>query len=115
MYPQLVVARTTVSTTLAKETTKPTVEAIPLAFCKYKKVFSDKEAQQLPKHQPWDHKIDLISGQQMGKTSIYRLTPPEKIVLKTYIEDGLTQGTLHRSEAPNACSFFFIDKKDGKL
>ena len=24
-------------------------------------------------------------------------------------------GTLQRSEAPNACSFFFIDKKDGKL
>jgi hypothetical protein len=71
------------------------VEAIPLAFCKYKKVFSDKEAQQLPKHQSWDHKIDLIPGQQMGKTSVYRLTPPEKITLKDYIKDGLKRGTLH--------------------
>jgi hypothetical protein len=44
-YPQLVVARTTVSTTLTKETTKPMVEAIPPAFCKYNKVFSDAEAQ----------------------------------------------------------------------
>ena len=44
-YPQPVVARTTVFTTLAKETTKPTVEAIPLAFHKYKKVFSDEEVQ----------------------------------------------------------------------
>jgi hypothetical protein len=87
LYP--VVARTTVFTTLAKETTKPMVEAIPLPFRKYKKVFSDKEAQWLPKHQPWDHKIDLIPGQQMGKTSVYRLTPPEKIALKDYIEDGL--------------------------
>jgi hypothetical protein len=51
----------------------------------------------------------------MGKTSVYRLTPPEKIALKDYIEDGLTRGTLRRSEAPDACSFFFIDKKDGKL
>jgi hypothetical protein len=114
-YLHPVVARTTVSTTLAKETTKPTVEAIPLAFHKYKKVFSDKEAQRLPKHQPWDHKIDLIPGQQMGKTSVYRLTPPEKIALKDYIKDGLKQGTLHHSKAPDACSFFFIDKKDGKL
>jgi hypothetical protein len=89
-YPQLVVARTTVSMTLTKETTKPMVEAIPLAFRKYKKVFSDEEAQRLPKHQPWDHKIDLIPGQQMGRTSVYRLTPPEKIALKDYIEDGLT-------------------------
>jgi hypothetical protein len=115
MYLQPVVARTMVSTTLAKETTKPTVEAIPLAFRKYKKVFSDEEAQRLPKHQPWDHKIDLILGQQMGKTSVYRLTPPEKIALKDYIEDGLKRGTLRHSEAPDACSFFFIDKKDGKL
>ena len=89
-YPQPVVVRTTVSTTLAKEATKSTVEVIPLAFRKYKKVFSDEEAQRLPKHQPWDHKIDLIPGQQMGRTSVYRLTPPEKITLKDYIEDGLT-------------------------
>jgi hypothetical protein len=88
-YLQPVVARTTVSTTLAKETAKPMADAIPLAFCKYRKVFSDKEAQRLPKHQPWDHKIDLIPGQQMGKTSVYRLTPPEKVTLKDYIEDGL--------------------------
>jgi hypothetical protein len=115
MYLHLVVARTTVSTTLAKETTKPMVKAISLAFCKYKKVFSDEEAQQLPKHKPWDHKIDLIPGQQMGKTSVYRLTPLEKIALKDYIEDGLKRGTLRRSEALDACSFFFIDKKDGKL
>jgi hypothetical protein len=44
-YLQPVVARTTVFTTLAKETTKPMIEAIPLAFCKYRKVFSDEEAQ----------------------------------------------------------------------
>jgi hypothetical protein len=53
--------------------------------------------------------------QQMGKTPVYRLTPLEKIMLKDYIEDGLKRGTLHCSEAPDACSFFFIDKKDGKL
>jgi len=35
--------------------------------------------------------------------------------LKEYITDGLKRGTLQRSEAPDACSFFFINKKDGKL
>jgi hypothetical protein len=114
-YFHPVIARTTISTAITKEATKSMVEMIPLAFCKYKKVFSDEEAQQLLKHQPWDHKIDLILEQQMGKTSIYRLTPPEKITLKDYIEDGLKQGILCHSEASDACSFFFIDKKDGKL
>ena len=51
----------------------------------------------------------------MRKTSVYRLTPPEMIALKEYITDGLKRGTLQRSEAPDACSFFFINKKDGKL
>jgi len=113
-YPEPVVARTTVSTTLAKAEQPKNVE-IPPEFCQYGKVFSDEEAQQLPKHQLWDHKIDLIPGMEMKKTTVYRLTPIEKVALKEYIEDGLKRGTLRRSEAPHACSFFFIDKKDGKL
>jgi hypothetical protein len=99
---------------LAKETAKTPFEGVPLAFRKYKKVFSDKEAQRLLKHQPWDHKIDLIPRELMGKTLVYQLTPPKKIALKEYIDDGLKRGTLCRSKAPDAC-FFFIDKKDGKL
>jgi len=108
------VARTTVSTSLAKKEQVKSKE-IPLEFRKYVKVFSDEEAQRLPKHQPWDHKIDLIPGLTMKKTSVYRLTPPKKVALQEYITDGLKQGTLRRSEAADACSFFFIDKKDRKL
>jgi len=113
-YPEPVVAQTTVSTTLAKAE-QPKLIEIPPEFCQYDKVFLDEEAQRLPKHQLWDHKIDLIPGMEMKKTTVYRLTPIEKVALKEYIEDGLKRGTLHRSEAPHACSFFFIDKKDGKL
>jgi len=112
-YPEPIVAQTTVLTTLAKAG-QPKIPDIPPEFHQYDKVFSDEEAQRLPKHQPWDHKIDLIPGMEMKKTTVYRLTPIEKVALKDYIEDGLKRGTLRRSEAPHACSFF-IDKKDGKL
>jgi len=108
------IRKTTVSTTLAKGEKCKTTD-IPPEFCKYVKVFLDEEAQQLPKHQPWDYKIDLQPGLQMRKTSVYRLTPPEMTALKEYITDGLKRGTLQQSEAPDACSFIFIDKKDGKL
>ena len=103
-----------VSTTLAKAE-QPKILDIPLEFHQYAKVFSNEEAQQLPKHQPWNHKIDLIPGMKMKKTTAYQLTPIKKVALKEYIEDGLQRGTLCWSKAPHACSFFFIDKKDGKL
>src|SRR3979490_2768565 len=83
-YPEPVVARTMVSTTLAKAEQPKNIE-IPPEFRQYGKVFSDEEAQRLPKHQPWDNKIDLIPGATMKKTSVYRLTPPEKIALQDYI------------------------------
>src|SRR5579863_2658286 len=95
------ISHTTVSTNLAIKETPKTAE-IPPAFQKYNKVFLDAEAQRLPKHQPWDHKIDLIPGKQMRKTLIYHLTPPEKIALQEYITTGLQTRTLRQSEAPDA-------------
>jgi hypothetical protein len=108
------IARTMVSITLAmRKQTLPS--EIPLEFAQYHQIFSDEQAQCLPKNQPWDHRIKLISGQEMSKISIYQLTPPELQALKEYLEDGKKRETLQQSKAPNACSFFFIDKKDGKL
>jgi hypothetical protein len=112
-YDELFILRTTVSTHLAKAVEKPLPE-IPLAFCKYSRVFSDEEAQRLPKHQPWDHKIDLLPGKEMHRTTVYRLMPPELKALDEYLDKGLKRSTLRQSEAPVACSFF-IDKKDSKL
>jgi hypothetical protein len=87
------IARTTVSTTLAmRKQTLPS--EIPLEFAWYHKVFSDEQVQCLPKNLPWDHRIELISGKEMGKTSIYQLTPPELQALKEYLEDGKKRGTL---------------------
>jgi hypothetical protein len=87
------IARTTVSTTIAmKQQTLPS--EIPREFTQYHQVFSNKQAQQLPKNQPWDHRIELISGREMSKTSIYWLTPPELQALKEYLEDGKKRGTL---------------------
>jgi hypothetical protein len=107
------IARTTVSTTLAmRKQTLPS--EIPPEFAQYHQVFSDEQAQCLPKNQPWDHRIELILGKEMSKTLIYQSTPPELQALKEYLEDGEKRGTLRRSKAPNACSFFFINK-DGKL
>jgi hypothetical protein len=81
------IARTMVSTTLAmRKQTLPS--EIPLECAQYNRIFSDEQAQRLPKNQPWDHRIELIPGKEMSKTSIYQLTPPELQALKEYSEDG---------------------------
>jgi hypothetical protein len=54
---------------------KSTVTIIPEQFCRYAKVFSEEASRRLPKHQPWDHAIDLIPGATIKKCGIYRLTP----------------------------------------
>jgi len=70
------IARTTVSTTLAmRKQTLPS--EIPPEFAQYHRVFSNEQAQHLPKNQPWDHRIELIPGKEMSKTLIYWLTPLE--------------------------------------
>ena len=56
------IRRSTISTSLAKENKPKVLEGVPPKFHKFKKVFSEEAAQRLPKHQPWDHKIDLIPG-----------------------------------------------------
>jgi len=49
-YFKPMIWKTTVSMAIA-QTTPKTIKDIPLEFQKYKKVFSDEEAQRLPKHQ----------------------------------------------------------------
>jgi hypothetical protein len=82
-----------VSTHLTKAVKKLLLE-IPLAFHKYSQVFSDEEAQCLPKHQLWDHKIDLLPGKEMRRTTVYRLMPPELKALDEYLKEGLKHGML---------------------
>jgi hypothetical protein len=55
----LEIARTMVSTTLAMRKQMLPSE-IPPEFTQYHRIFSDKQAQRLPKNQPWDHRIELI-------------------------------------------------------
>ena len=47
--------------------------------------------------------------------SIYSLTPRETLALEDWLKDNLAKGYIRPSKSPWACSFFFVQKKDGKL
>ena len=59
---------------------------LPLQYKSHAKVFSEKETQQFPAPQIWDHTIDLKEGAFStipGK--IYILTNPEQVALEEFI------------------------------
>ena len=45
----------------------------------------------------------------------YNLTPQERIELDKFLKENLEKGYIRPSQSPMASSFFFVDKKDGKL
>jgi hypothetical protein len=83
---KLAIAKTTMSTKVVmRDAPKPSKDHIPAQFQHYHKVFSEEASHRLPKHQPWDHAIDLKPDSTMRNTSIYHLTPKENESLKEYI------------------------------
>jgi hypothetical protein len=108
-------AKTTTSTEIAARTApKSSLDHIPARF-RNSRVFSEEASHRLPRHQPWDHAIDLKPEATMKNCGIYRLTPKEAAALKIYIQEGLLKGYLRPSKSPMASPFFFVDKKDGQL
>jgi hypothetical protein len=109
-------ASMTTSTQIAtRNMDKSTVTIIPEQFRRYAKVFSEEASHRLPKHQPWDHAIDLIPGATIKKCGIYRLTPKELQALCEWLADQLAKGYIRLSKSPMPIPMFFIEKKGGDL
>ena len=45
----------------------------------------------------------------------YNLTPEEQVELDVFLKEILEKGHIRPSQSPMASSFFFVNKKDGKL
>jgi hypothetical protein len=91
-------------------------EMVPEPYRDFAKVFSEEESHRLPKHQPWDHAIDLEPDATMHwKVKSYPMSPAEQVELDKWLEENLAKGYLRPSKSPMASPVFFIKKKDGKL
>jgi hypothetical protein len=115
-YYVSVQASTTTSTQIATHNmSKSTVTIIPEQFCHYAKVFSEEASRRLPKHQPWDHAIDLVPGATIKKCGIYHLTPKELQALCEWLADQLAKGYIRLSKSPMPVLMFFVKKKGSDL
>jgi hypothetical protein len=69
----------------------------------------------LPKHQPWDHEIELQPGKQPTFGPIYQLSEKELGVLRDYLKENLKKGFIRESKSPAGYPILFAPKKDGSL
>jgi len=100
---------------ITKEEADPDLSAIPLEYHEFADLFSKKEADKLPPHQPYDHKIPLEPGSAPPFGPIYKLSPIELETLRKYVEENLRKGFIRNSQSPCGAPIVFAKKKDGTL
>jgi len=90
----------------------PTLE-IPKEYQDFKGLFeleSDQDA--LPKHQPWDHEINIQPGKEPQKQAVRPMSAEKAEILRKYIDDNLRKGLIRQSESPAGYPVLFVPKGD---
>ncbi|XP_069832198.1 vomeronasal type-2 receptor 26-like [Dendropsophus ebraccatus] len=70
-------------------------------------VFSEKEDDMLPPHQPYNCPIDLIPGATPPQGKVYPLSVSEIEAISAYIKENLQKGFIHKSKSPS-CLISFV-------
>jgi hypothetical protein len=92
----------------------PAVE-LPVELKDYQDVFSPKEAEKLPPHQPYDHDIKLKGSQTPPWGPLYPMSRVQLTALKEWLEENLRKGFICPSSSPASSLVLFIAKPDGSL
>jgi hypothetical protein len=96
---------------------KPSPEEIkkklPIEYHEFIDVFSPKEADALPPHRPFDHKIDLKPGTQPPYFRNRPMSPRELEAIKKYLDEHLQKGFIRASTSPAAAPILLAQKPGG--
>jgi transposase InsO family protein len=99
-----------------REKEKSVTPKIPAVYNEFIEMFIEKtDLRALPKHQKWDHEIELMEGKYPGFEPIYRLSEIELGILKKYLEENLAKGFIRKSKSSAGYPVLFAPKKDGTL
>lgn len=99
---------------ITTEASKPE-DVVPVEYHDLLPVFSKRDADKLPPHRSFDHRIPLVDGQQPSFGPIYSLSISEQEALREYLDENLAKGFIVPSESPAASPILFVKKKDGSL
>jgi transposase InsO family protein len=105
-----------VSGAAARDKERSVTPNIPAVYNEFIEMFIEKTGlNALPKHQHWDHEIELVDGKYPGFEPIYRLSEKELEVLRKYIKENLAKGFIRESKSSAGYPILFVAKKDGTL
>ena len=78
-------------------------------------LFKETPPTGLPKHAPYDHKINLKPGTQPKKFPLRPLSLIKRRALKEFIQDYLRMGLIRESKSEAGYPVLFVPKKNGEL
>jgi hypothetical protein len=78
-------------------------------------VFSRKNADELPEHSSYDHKIELMPGATLTYGPLYSMSENELKVLRKYLIEHLNKGFIRPSSSPVSSPVIFVKKPGGGL
>jgi hypothetical protein len=90
-------------------------EKLPLGYHDFLDVFSQKEADKLPPHRGYDHKIRLKEGTELPFGPLYDMSRDELLLLREYLEENLGKRFIRASRSPAASPVLFVRKPGGGL
>ena len=88
---------------------------IPPEYADFADVFDEELSYKLPKHRPYDLKIDLEEGAEPPLGRIYPLSLKEQEALREFIDKNLSAGFLRSSSSAHGAPVLFVPKKNGGL
>ena len=95
---------------------KEIMKKCPEFLRKFTKVLNPKEAEHLPAHGPYDHKIELTGDPStLPKSRVYPLSPKKWEALEKYLSENLNKGFISPSKAERAAPILFALKPNGQL
>jgi hypothetical protein len=97
-----------------KDETKIT-DIVPPEYHKFLPLFSETEANKLPPHHPYDHRIPLKDGFTPPFGPIYSLSRTELEALRKWLDENLSKGFIRASSSPAGAPILFVIKGHGSL
>ena len=90
------------------------LEDVPMEFRQYLGIMSQEAADALPKHRPYDCKIDLKEGATAPWGPIYPLSEVELRTLQEWLKEMEKNGKIRRSTSPAGSPILFVSKTNGR-